>query len=379
MKTLHFIPNHLTDIGITLDAEKTVMVLAERMEVHVVSFKKLPTTDGNPHIKVHLIGFKSSIVETLNVRDHYLQILYDVMPDVVHVHGCWNYLGAKVMKWSAQRGFITAMTPYDMLHAYRFSPDYLKTRWWSSWFFQRAMNKRADMIFAGSEKEAGDIGKLTKHPCIVTFPHLTKDQWLDEMEKRYTSIRNSRIRVNLSRREGKIISTLLHAATAGNQCRINDTGHRLIANITADQWRNILLYAKEEYIVTLLLKGKDQLNADLPPVNEHSLSSFKPLHPKSSSGLESKDGLLSMLSDARQRVRTGKLSLYNLSELYRFFLTLDTDEDTLTEQLKKKNLLKFTARMEQIMRETLALTEGFMPVEPIDDRKTEHMRKQIIS
>ena len=60
--------------------------------------------------------------------------------------------------------------------------------------------------------------------------------------------------------------------------------------------------------------------------------------------------------------------------IYKKIRWTDYDENALAAHLERLSIRDFTGRLMQIYSETLRLTIGFMPVDPIDDRQTEAMR-----
>ena len=60
-------------------------------------------------------------------------------------------------------------------------------------------------------------------------------------------------------------------------------------------------------------------------------------------------------------------------ELYR-----DTvNDDLLQEALEEKKLTKYASRLMQVLHELTLLDEGYMPIEPLDDRGTQKIRESI--
>lgn len=80
---------------------------------------------------------------------------------------------------------------------------------------------------------------------------------------------------------------------------------------------------------------------------------------------------------AHYYLKRGELPEVVLRELAQTMLHAEYDEADFAEDLKALGILDFTARLEQLMAESAGLTEGFMPIEAINDKKTERMRKTI--
>lgn len=69
--------------------------------------------------------------------------------------------------------------------------------------------------------------------------------------------------------------------------------------------------------------------------------------------------------------------LLHLVELTRELYRDNVNDDLLTEKLEDKKLHTYAARLMQVLKELTLLDEGYMPVDPIDDRQTEHIRKAL--
>ena len=72
-----------------------------------------------------------------------------------------------------------------------------------------------------------------------------------------------------------------------------------------------------------------------------------------------------------------RLTIAHLVELDKELRFHDFQEERLYEDLEIRGLQKLAARLMQLMAEKTGLTEGFMPVTPLDDRITKRMRRQI--
>ena len=53
------------------------------------------------------------------------------------------------------------------------------------------------------------------------------------------------------------------------------------------------------------------------------------------------------------------------------------NDDQLTEALEEKRLLNYTGSLMQVLSEQTQIDEGYMPVEPLDNRQTQQIRKHL--
>ena len=84
-----------------------------------------------------------------------------------------------------------------------------------------------------------------------------------------------------------------------------------------------------------------------------------------------------MLINIQHELKHKKLSRAHLTTFYRLLRFGEYDEDKLQRMLKQLKLQKFTARLMQILQETYYLEEGYMPIPPIDDKRTNNIRKSL--
>lgn len=67
----------------------------------------------------------------------------------------------------------------------------------------------------------------------------------------------------------------------------------------------------------------------------------------------------------------------SLQELNDTLNSLEYDEDVLNDMLEQLNEEQFAARIMQVLSEDYKLTEGFMPLNPLDDKHTKRLREAV--
>ena len=72
-----------------------------------------------------------------------------------------------------------------------------------------------------------------------------------------------------------------------------------------------------------------------------------------------------------------QLRLLHLIELTRELYRDTVNDDLLQEALEGKKLTKFASRLMQVLHEQTLLDEGYMPIDPLDDRGTQNIRESI--
>jgi hypothetical protein len=69
--------------------------------------------------------------------------------------------------------------------------------------------------------------------------------------------------------------------------------------------------------------------------------------------------------------------LLHLIELTRELYRDNINDEKIQEVLEEKKMSKYTGRLLQILKEQTLLDEGYMPLDPINDRGTEKIRREI--
>jgi hypothetical protein len=109
------------------------------------------------------------------------------------------------------------------------------------------------------------------------------------------------------------------------------------------------------------------------PLTKSTLSNLRQDEKPSETELQ----LTTMLINIQHELKHQKLSRSHLTTFYRVLRFEEYDEDKLQRMLKQLKLQKFTARLMQILHEKYYLEEGYMPIPPIDDKRTNKLRKSL--
>ena len=79
----------------------------------------------------------------------------------------------------------------------------------------------------------------------------------------------------------------------------------------------------------------------------------------------------------RYQYHRRNISKAALAQLATSLMTVDYDEDALVQMLITLHEEKFTARILQLLEEDKQITEGFMPLNPLDDKHTKSLREAV--
>ena len=84
-----------------------------------------------------------------------------------------------------------------------------------------------------------------------------------------------------------------------------------------------------------------------------------------------------MFVNMKHHLSKGIVTRRHLANLYSQLRYTEYDEDKLQRMLHALKIEKFAARILHILGETFHLEEGYMPIEPIDDKTTKRIKQQL--
>ena len=146
-------------------------------------------------------------------------------------------------------------------------------------------------------------------------------------------------------------------------------------------WRRLLIYADHEHIRNYVDYGIRILDLNMPLIDTSRIAAYFPKKyqtPKPIKELignyqgNETDYLVRMI---RQVLKTP--TLLNMIELTRELYRDTVNDDQLAEALEEANLTKRAARLIQVLSEQVLLDEGYMPIDPLNDKLTDQLRNNL--
>ena len=386
--------------------------MAEEVNVHIATLTPSHLPEG-PYT-IHCLGSgkkkygKNGFANLLSLQKRFLRLLYDLMPDIVHIHGSYSYLSSRILRWSVQRNFPVVFTPNGGM-----SPDFIDEaygkRTWRLLTYQKAMTRRATCVITKDEKESEYIHAEHLNDRVELINDLLAGEYLDldgcieQIINIYHKVLASDKTSRLHQREREAVSALLHLSMAGEGERQPLCSEDILnlRKITPLQWRDIHLFAAEQGITSFIMEGisKAQLAGAANHIPDTDV--FPSHTAKNKKELESKRLLLTsfssfritrklknadptirkicyMLLNLRKHLHEHTLTLRHLCDLYETYRYEDIDEESLARALRSTGIYSFACRISQVLNETAYLDEGFMPVPALDDSGTAHIRTHLM-
>ena len=412
MKVLFFVPHLPVGADSNSFMELFLGKMSEEVNIHLVTLTPSSLPEGS--YTTHCIGTgkadygKFGFANLISLQKRYLRLLYDLMPDIVHIHGSYSYLASRISRWSVQRNFPVVFSPDGGMSPAFIDKEYGK-RTWRLLTYQKTMTRKASCIITEDEEEAKYIRSERLNDRVEFIEDPTSGEYLDidgfaaQIQHIYQKVLASDKTQSLHQEEREAVSALLHLSMAGEEER-QPLCSEDILNLrkkTPLQWRDIHLFAAEQGISSYVMEGVSK--AQLTGAANHAKNTdVFPFHtPKSKDSLESERLLQTgfrslritralkktdpavrkvcyMLLNIRKMLRDHTLTLRQLCDLYETYRYEDLDEELLAKSLRSIGIYGFARRISQVLSEISYLDEGFMPVPALDDRGTAHIRTQLM-
>ena len=385
MRILHFIP--------------------ERMLVAADTETPQRSTDISP---AYLSVITTGMAEKANVQvaktfAQLKQLAKEKKPDIIHIHGCWNLSAYQVQHWATHRRYAVVLSLHNDMQPWRIRRHFWLHKLPLLILYQRQAIKSADAIhvFSHSEYQRMERMKWNSRMALIknsTISDIVSDeQMTDEWMAFYQKVIDSNS-FRLMTDEDKVLENeMLHCAITNNTVTTP-------SDIPADSLRKILIHASDEGILDAVKKGavlmqqkSDELVIDTierfpqrlkketgPLENEKILPKRRLTKTKfhnlqqDEKPSETEQQLIVMLINIQHELKHRRLSRRHLMEFYQTLRFTEYDEDKFQRMTKQLKIQKFAARLMQILHETFYLEEGFMPIPPVDDKRTNKLRKSLL-
>ena len=364
--------------------------------------------EANDLISIHLRTLTKAMEDIAEVRvatakDTFHQILDDMKPDIVHVHACWNYKAADIVKQTARKGFAVVVSPHWGLEPYTMRHEHRITKMLKGYIYQRQMIQQAEALLVTTETERRHLLDLgwKKRVNVVKSTILNRlysaSRQAEETLLFYKKVIDTRYFRLMTDKEKEAVCSLLCLGKSRENSRtlLNSNQILHLHELNPEQWKRILLYADDEDIRDLIDKGAHIMQLDVPDINTSSIDRYDNPHPKVMGKLdtsafrekavrlttkEEKEicAVSAMLLAAKEHQKRHTLSMRHMAEIYEAIKYKDFDEDQFARIVRQLGIRKFTERLLQVISEDFYMGEGFMPLKPRNDRGTQRIRETII-
>ncbi|MBR1402081.1 MAG: hypothetical protein IJ562_11000 [Prevotella sp.] len=390
MKILHYIPEHFHSIDMGDDYKSVLRDSVSRL--------------ADNEIAENYSDFKQKAEK--------------LKPEIIHIHACWNLSAYRVQHWASTHGKVVVLSLHKKMHRWHVSNNLFLHKLPLLIIYQRKAIKDADAVLSTTSTELRRMEKIGWNPrnTIIKNALLCGTITSDEMARQLCCLYQKVIDSNSFRLmtpadrelENKMLRESLYPQQNNADIQPNLADEMQPNHADDAQLRKILIHSRNEGVLGNIEEGAHHLGIALPAISdsirENTIDLFPNRLPKNTKPIEreklivksrrKKTALSNIMADEKpteterqiclmlvnieQEMRHKTLSRKHLTELFQAIRFTEYDEDMVLRMFKQLRIRKFAARMLQIMKEMYGLEVGFMPISPINDKKTGNIRKQLL-
>ena len=330
-------------------------------------------------------------------------------PDIVHIHACWNISAYRAQHWAMKQRLALVLSPHNGMQPWHVHHHFWLHKLPLLILYQRHAIKTADAIHVFSQSEHQRMKAMKWNSRLALVRNCTIDsrtpewQMTSELEAFYQKVIDSNSFRLMTEEEKTAENRMLHEAIFQEQGVVGAEKHEEGKALPASSLRKIFIHANDEGILQEVETGSRlmqqqtgvpdwehlqrfprRIKKSAEPLEQEKILPKSPLTKSTLSNLrqdekpsDTENKLTVMLINIQHELKHKKLSRAHLTTFYRLLRFGEYDEDKLQRMLKQLKLQKFTARLMQILQETYFLEEGYMPIPPIDDKRTNNIRKSL--
>ena len=315
------------------------------------------------------------------------QLLRNIDFDILHVHGCWDNAQFMVVRKALKQGARLVVTPYGQLQPWVQQQHFWKEKLPKRIAYQKSIVEQAYAVIVQGNMELECIAQLgwNKRCVIIRNALITNSITPREMARQtydlYQRIMDSNPLQLMNDNTRKFAKRLITVGITGDERWTMSDEVPMLGD-----WRQILCYAHQEQIMPVIQRAIRSLNLMEPNIDAAKIPYFVPdsyVDTKSiqqtigNQFISENDRLMATFKLVKKLIGNHQLSIKHLVELDIELREHPCDEGRLAEQLQERSLIKLAARCMQLMHDFTGLTEGFMPVLPLNDRITKKWYYQI--
>ena len=323
----------------------------------------------------------SAEVQAVSHLADFKSVFKTFAPDIVHCHGCWQYGIVNAGNFARRQGARIVLSPHGQLEPWVLEEKPLQEKFHKTALWQKPFVEKAYALIAFGKMEQQYLSRLKWNPRIemvhnaVITNSTTREQMCAQTFAIYQKVLDSNVLEQMDEGTQQLMATIIKAGTLGDK---RWTTLQMPATV---DWRRMLIYAEHQNIRNYVDYGINILGLSAPALDTEHLPAYFPEHyqrPQSIKDLigEYKGDETDYLVRMIRQIEKQPLLLHLIEftrELYR-----DTvNDDQLLEVLEEKKLTRFAGRLMQVLHELTLLDEGYMPIDPIDDRGTRKIRESI--
>lgn len=335
------------------------------------------------HVQLLVEGLRQSAnVQVADNKKSLYQQARDFEADIIHVHGVNQMLQFKALRCAQKMNIRCVVTLHGQMQPFAFSAM-SKAERINLLLVQREYVQNVYAVITLGKLETSNFTKYGFNPRIEEIHNsvytntITPAEMAAQTFAVYQKVMDSNTREKMDSHTLSALKVIIKASIMGDK--------RWVENEPLDprliNWRHLLLYAEHENIVNYTDYGIRLLGLSAPLFDTQKVAAYFPknyVRPKPIKEIvgdyqgDETDFLMRII---RQLLKAP--TLLGCIELTRELYRDNVNDDLLAEKLEDAGLTKSAARLIQVLNEELLLDEGFMPIDPLDDKQTDKLRNNL--
>ena len=335
------------------------------------------------HVQLLVEGLRQSAnVQVADNKKSLYQQARDFEADIIHVHGVNQMLQFKALRCAQKMNIRCVVTLHGQMQPFAFSAM-SKSERINLLLVQREYVQNVYAVITLGKLETSNFTKYGFNPRIEEIHNsvytntITPAEMAAQTFAVYQKVMDSNTREKMDSHTLSALKVIIKTSIMGDK--------RWVENEPLDprliNWRHLLLYAEHENIVNYTDYGIRLLGLSAPLFDTQKVAAYFPknyVRPKPIKEIvgdyqgDETDFLMRII---RQLLKAP--TLLGCIELTRELYRDNVNDDLLAEKLEDAGLTKSAARLIQVLNEELLLDEGFMPIDPLDDKQTDKLRNNL--
>ncbi|MBQ7514154.1 MAG: hypothetical protein IJS95_07165 [Prevotella sp.] len=309
--------------------------------------------------------------------------------DLIHLHGCWRNSSRTVVNTALKYGTRLIITPHGELQPWVQQQNQWKEKMPKRIAYQQRIVEKAYAVIIQGKMEEECMVRLGWNPrCViirnsVITRSITPKEMAAQTYALYRKVMDSNPLELMNDDQQAMLKDIITVGITGDPQWLTSQHLMTLEN---EEWRRMLCYVEQEHISDTFKRGVRTLRLEPADIQIDPSQCFVPPGYEVPSTIEQvignqwvseNDRLVASFKHLKKLTSAKKLSILHLVELDKELRQHPCEEDKLCEALHEHGLYRLATRLMQLMSDKTGLTEGFMPMPPLNDRTTKRMRIQV--
>lgn len=405
MVILHFVPSLNAVRKSAFLRYKTALfeAMAKRAETHVLTLDATDVSYGNVIVENH----PSSYVNSCRIQRSFAKTLSAHKPDIVHIHAVWNIPAYKLFCECQKLDIPTVITADHQLDKWHMRHHYWNKKFLQLPIYQKRMLSHSSALHFVTRQEQSYFKTFNELPWVKSSQCLNEKSEVveafnisremsaqdmsDNLLSLYKKVIDSTPFSRMDEKEQHIEDLLLAIGYNNGNFLVSTEDISLVESINETSWRRILLHSSDEGIIDYVKAGAKAINAAMPVIDIERINRFPPKAKNHDIKIKQvarklksdktlplfEQELCILITTVLHKVKYGTVHRSDFARICKMLKSNEYDEELVNAQMHKLGLSNDVARIFQIIKERYNLSDGFMFTDPLDDKKTEILRRKL--